>query len=55
VALALGALPALVPAAALARGGGGGGGGGGFHFGGSGYDGRGSADGWNRCRRASSM
>jgi hypothetical protein len=45
VALALGALPALVPAAALARGGGGGGG---YHFGGSGYDGRGSADGWNR-------
>jgi hypothetical protein len=47
----------LPPPAALARGGGGGGGGGGFrgggggggfHFGGEGYDGRGSSEGWMR-------
>jgi len=51
--LAMGAAPALLPAVALARGGGFGGGGfggggGGFHFGGAGYDGHSSADGWSR-------
>ncbi|MEB3257678.1 MAG: hypothetical protein VKN83_05080 [Cyanobacteriota bacterium] len=41
----------LPPPPVLARGGGGGfrgGGGGGFHFGGEGYDGRGSSEGWRR-------
>jgi hypothetical protein len=54
----LSVLPCLSPSAAFSRGGGGGGGGGmrmgggggfgGYHFGGAGYDGRGTADGWQR-------